>query len=515
MESARRSNDGCFVSATTGFILTFLAILLAVAAGVSVYLIRQPSHVTCHCNCSNDHHRKVVKAGENVPHTAETQENATLTYKVECATQNCSTRNNSQSATTTTGREMNNSYRLPKSLSPVFYNLEIKPNIYEEDPKNFTFEGQVKIMMNCSKETTNVTLHINQLKLLNDSIDIKGGSDCLHPRIGVMNYERDLERQFVIFHLSEALKPGCQYNLTLNFTAPLTDSLSGLFYSSYQHSGSNRYLAATLFSPVYARTAFPCFDEPQLKARFAVTIVRKPNFTSLSNMDIIGTTDRPDGYVADEYNVSPLMSTYLVALVVSDYHQMTKYTKDGTKVRLWAPRGSLPHGELALDVAVKLMEFYADHFEIPYPLPKLDFVSIPDYIVLGMENWGLITFKETYLLYDPLYNSARNKKQIVTVIAHEIAHLWFGDLVTMCWWSELWLKEGFASYLEYIGVHHLFKEWRVWDYFVLFDLHLVLLPDSLGNTSPIVTQAESPTEIQMAFSAIPYSKASMNISLIL
>lgn len=386
--------------------------------------------------------------------------------------------------------------RLPRSLVPVHYDVELTPRL----DGNFTFNGSVAILVHCATETSNVTLHIKDLNVSDVSVNdaaSAGGSRVEHDR-----YDEDKRLQFLVIKLKRPLNAGSNYTIRMNFVGHLNDDLAGFYRSSYvDASGHKRWLAATQFQATDARRAFPCFDEPAMKATFAVTIVRPAGMNALSNMPISSTTDRPGGLQADAFQTTVRMSTYLLAFVVSDFE-----SRGDSKFRVWARPNAISAVEYSLSIGPKILEFYEKYFSEKYPLPKTDMVALPDFNAGAMENWGLVTFRETALLFNPNESSAGNKQRVAVVVSHELAHQWFGNLVTMEWWDDLWLNEGFATYVEYLGVDFVHKDWEMAQQFIADEMQPVMELDSLKSSHPVSVPVYNPDEIIENFDKISYGK---------
>lgn len=300
--------------------------------------------------------------------------------------------------------------------------------------------------------------------------------------------------------------------LTMNFTGTLNDQMRGFYRSKYEYKGESRNMAVTQFEAADARRCFPCWDEPAFKAKFKLTLQVPSELVALSNMPVVKeTVHGPLKTVY--YEESPLMSTYLVAIVVGLFDYIESSTLEGTKVRVYTQVGKTNQGNFALDVAVKSLNLYKDYFATPYPLPKLDMIAIPDFAAGAMENYGLVTYREAALLYDEQLSSASNKQQVAITVAHELAHQWFGNLVTMEWWTHLWLNEGFASWVSYLAVESIFPEWNNWTQF-LDETTSGLRLDALAESHPIEVEVNHASEIDAIFDSISYDKGASVIRML-
>jgi len=300
--------------------------------------------------------------------------------------------------------------------------------------------------------------------------------------------------------------------LTMDFTGTLNDQMRGFYRSKYLYNGESRNMAVTQFEAADARRCFPCWDDPAFKAKFKLTLEVPSDLVALSNMPVAKET--VSGSIKTVYyEESPLMSTYLVAIVVGIFDYIESSTSEGTKVRVYTQVGKTNQGKFALDVAVKSLDLYKDYFATPYPLPKLDMIAIPDFSAGAMENYGLVTYRDTALLYDELLSSASNKQQVAITVAHELAHQWFGNLVTMEWWTHLWLNEGFASWVSYLAVESLFPEWNNWTQF-LDETTSGLKLDALAESHPIEVEVNHASEIDAIFDSISYDKGASVIRML-
>lgn len=388
--------------------------------------------------------------------------------------------------------------RLPRYIVPLHYQLLLHPNL-----TRLSFNGSVQIQIDVQNNTNWVVLHSKGLEIVKATIldqHFAHLSDKVLPVLHNPSHE-----QIGIFS-PRVLNSGQKYFLYIEFGAELAEGLYGFYKSTYRTStGETRTLASTHFEPTSARMAFPCFDEPSFKANFSVRIRRSPEFISLSNMPVVKTVEVDDGLLEDRFAKTVTMSTYLVAFVICDFKSVTARTSSGVQVSVYAAPEKGLQSHYALEVAVKMLDFYEEYFNIRYPLPKQDLIAIPDFQVGAMENWGLTTYRETSLLVDPPTSSISDKLWVTMVIGHEIAHQWFGNLVTMKWWNDLWLNEGFAKYMEFISVEATYPELRVDEY--LLDICFVAVSyDSLNSSRPISSPAENPTQIEQMFDAVSYDK---------
>ncbi|KAL0133266.1 hypothetical protein PUN28_000801 [Cardiocondyla obscurior] len=395
--------------------------------------------------------------------------------------------------------------RLPEGIVPDSYELWIIPFLWEG---NFTFHGEVKILINVTSDTNEVTLHAVDIKLDRNFTNIKEQSQSTTGTsdVKIADQRNDTDKQFYVIKTSSKLMKDKQYVVHLKFSGNLNDNMRGFYRSSYTVGNQTRWIAATQFEPTDARRAFPCFDEPALKAKFQINIARPKNMTSLSNMPVKQRKPVPVSglktYVWDYYERSFPMSTYLVAFIVSDFDE--RKSEDG-KFRVWARHDAIGQAEYSLNIGPKILKYYENYFKIKYPLPKMDMVALPDFAMGAMENWGLMTFRETAMLYQKNMSTNADKQSIALTVSHELSHQWFGDLVTPSWWTDLWLNEGFASYMEYMGTNAVEPSWKVMEQFVI-GLQTAFHLDAMDSTHPIYAEVDNPDEIDEIFDVISYQK---------
>ncbi|XP_070690250.1 endoplasmic reticulum aminopeptidase 2 [Pempheris klunzingeri] len=388
--------------------------------------------------------------------------------------------------------------RLPRYVIPLHYHLLLHPNL-----TSLSFTGSVQIQIDVQNNTNWVVLHSKGLQLHKVTILDQNHAHLSDQVLPVLH--NPFHEQIGIFS-PRVLSSGQKYFLYIEFEAELGEGFYGFYKSTYRTStGETRTLASTHFEPTSARMAFPCFDEPSFKANFSLRIRRSPEYISLSNMPVVKTVEVNDGLLEDQFDASVKMSTYLVAFVICDFKSVTATTSSGVQVSIYAAPVKLQQTHYALEVAVKMLDFYDEYFNIHYPLPKQDLIAIPDFQSGAMENWGLTTYRETSLLFDPLTSSVSDKLWVTMVIGHELAHQWFGNLVTMEWWNDIWLNEGFARYMEYISVEATFPNLKVEEY-LLHACFAAVGHDSLNSSRPISSPAENPTQIREMFDTVSYEK---------
>ncbi len=394
------------------------------------------------------------------------------------------------------------SVRLGSSVVPTRYKLTLAPDLDAG-----TFKGEERIDVVIFKGLREITLHSKDLEILASKISF-AKTDVFAKKI---SYDAKRETATLLF---EKIIPKGKAKLSLEFRGLLSDSLRGFYKSKYMHEGVERTIATTQFEATDARRAFPCFDEPAHKAVFHVSLVVPSNKTAISNTLPIATREHTPGYQIIDFAPTPKMSTYLLAFIIGDFEFLERKTKSGVKVRVFTTAGKKHQGKFALDTTVRCLEFYESYFGIPYPLDTLDTIALPDFESAAMENWGAITYRESALLVDDEHTSLSSKQWTAIVICHELAHQWFGNLVTMEWWTDLWLNEGFASYIEYLAADKLFPEWKLWEQFVAIDLAIALRLDSLQTTHPIEVDVHDPSEIGEIFDEISYQKGASVIRML-
>lgn len=388
--------------------------------------------------------------------------------------------------------------RLFEQFRPESYELSLAPN-----SDAMTFSGSVTITgKKVGRPSKRLTFHQKDLKITEAVVirhDRKGDSRLDIIRI---NHHRGYDE--VRLHAGDLAYPG-NYTIRLKFAGMISRQMNGIYPSYFMRDGQQKVLIATQFESHHAREAFPCIDEPEAKATFRLSLLTAKDDVVLSNTPV-HREEKVEKNKLTIFETTPKMSTYLLAFVYGELGFTEATTKDGVLVRAYATPDNVAYTDFALQTAIKALEFYNQYFDIAYPLAKCDLVALPDFASGAMENWGLMTFREQALLVDPLNTSLHLKQYVANVVAHELTHQWFGNLVTMRWWTDLWLNESFASWMSYLAVDHLFPEWKVWTQFLVDEQGLALNADALENTHPIEVTVNHPDEIRTIFDAISYEK---------
>ncbi|EEY19757.1 aminopeptidase [Verticillium alfalfae VaMs.102] len=389
---------------------------------------------------------------------------------------------------------------LPTNIVPRHYDVTLEPNF-----ETFRFDGLVKIDVDFAEDSSSITLHALDIDIKHVAVVLDGQATTLSSA----DISHNEDRQTSTFELKKTVSQGTKGQIEIKFEGELNDKMAGFYRSTYKKAdGSTGIIATSQMEATDCRRAFPCFDEPALKAEFTVTLIADKNLTCLSNMDVAEETDAHNGKKAVKFNKSPLMSTYLIAFIVGELNYI-ETTAFRVPIRVYAPPSEdIEHGRYALDIAAKGLEFYEKEFGIEYPLPKLDQVAMPDFAAGAMENWGLITYRTVEVLFNDKTSGAVVKERVSSVILHELAHQWFGNLVTMKEWQSLWLNEGWAEFGARYSLNALHPEWKLKESFVSEDLQSALSLDGLRSSHPIEVPVSRPEEINQIFDSISYAKGS-------
>ncbi len=399
-----------------------------------------------------------------------------------------------------------NEYVLPAEVRPARYAIRLEPDL-----QRFTFDGEESVAIDVAEPVSEIVLNAIELQVHSAVLNKNGASS------GAKDIRLDSGRETVTLDFGQEVAPG-RYDLALTFTGTLNDKLHGFYRSQYTGSdGEQKYMAATQFEATDARRAFPCWDEPECKAAFQVALAIPAGLMAISNTPVEHESQPRPGVTELRFAETPVMSTYLLAFVVGELtgiHGEYQGAGGPTQVSVWTTPGKEEQGRFALDTSISLLTFFNDYFGIPYPLVKLDHIALPDFAAGAMENWGAITYRETALLVDEANSSAGTRQRVAEVVAHEMAHMWFGDLVTMQWWDDLWLNESFASWMGTKAVDWLFPDWEMWTQFVNMDTNRALSLDGLKNSHPIEQEVEDPAQVSQLFDAISYSKGASIIRML-
>ena len=377
--------------------------------------------------------------------------------------------------------------RLLDTFTPNHYNLTLDLTRAEEKE----FSGTVIISGESTSES--ISLHSKGLTIQSATID---------------NQPADVSfGEFDELRLSQPNLKNRKHTIRIDFSGNITDAMHGLYPCYFTHNGVKKQLFATQFESHHAREVFPCVDEPAAKAEYDLTLITRPGITVLGNMPV-KSEEENNNSLTTAFEKTPRMSSYLLAFVIGELHKKSARTKSGVEVNVWAtPAQNENTLDFALDIATRSIDFYDEYFGVKYPLPKSDHVALPDFSSGAMENWGLITYRESCLLADPELTPESSRRFIATVIAHELSHQWFGNLVTMNWWNDLWLNESFANMMEYVAIDALHPEWRMWEDFATNEVTAALRRDSLDGVQSVQADVNHPDEISTLFDpAIVYAK---------
>ena len=407
---------------------------------------------------------------------------------------------------------------IQQPVVPVNYALHFDVKLDDD-----SYSGSEIITLKITQPTNTISLHAKGLKLLDASLNSDGKTYNIKESKLSKQIKIDEENEIIVLDFETKINP-CNAILTLNFTGKLNNNLVGFYTSNYPgKDGSIKKMASTHLEPAHAREAFPCIDEPEAKATFDVSVTADKRFDVTSNTPEKGNDILSDGRKKVTFETTPKMPTYLLYFGIGEFEYLeddnekdkkkeVKNNKDNpndVNIRIITVKGKSEYGKFALEAAKKFLKFYEDYFGISYPLKKLDLIAVPDFEAGAMENWGAITFREDALLYYPGTSSVADKEWIAQVIAHELVHQWFGNLVTMRWWNDLWLNESFADYMAFKAVDKHYPELEPWSSFLAKNANSAFALDSLQSSHPIDIDVAKPHEVKEVFDAISYSKGGM------
>lgn len=384
-------------------------------------------------------------------------------------------------------------YRLPRHVIPTRYDLRLEPDLTAA-----TFTGRVTITLTVAQETQTILLNATDLLITSNGIEGQQGRTI----DATVELEPSLQRAHILCR--QPMAPG-EWRLNLSFQGTLNDQLRGFYRSTYKDtSGTVQTLAATQFEATDARRAFPCWDEPDFKAVFSTTLVVDPRLTAISNTSVVSESLEQNQKVV-RFAETITMSTYLVAFVVGRLEPTKPILIGQTPLRIWTVPEKQHLTAFGQEIAVASLKFFEDYYGIPYPGDKLDLVAIPDFASGAMENFGVVTFRETALLVDPRAGTHAELGRVADVVSHENAHMWFGDLVTMSWWNGLWLNEAFATFMEMLAVDAWKPEWKRWETFSIARAAAFSV-DGLVSTRPIEFPVRVPKDAEAMFDVLTYEK---------
>ena len=385
-------------------------------------------------------------------------------------------------------------YRLPTTVVPIRYDLRLEPDL-----ERATFAGEETVTVDVREPVSEIVLTAIELRIESAAIADTAGAAVE----GSVVYEEAAERARLVFPAPLAVG---QARLTLRFTGTLNDRLHGFYRSVYKDAaGVEHTIACTQFEATDARRAFPCWDEPAAKAVFGVTLVVPEGLAAISNTSVTSETPVASGKRAVTFADTIRMSTYLVAFVVGELEATPPVVVGKTPLRIWCVPGKTHLARVALDIGAFSLEFFERYYGLPYPGDKLDLLAIPDFAAGAMENLGAVTFRETALLVDETAASHIEIERVADVVAHEIAHMWFGDLVTMTWWNGIWLNEAFATFMELLAVDAWKPEWKRWESFGA-SRAAAMGVDGLVHTRPIEFEVKAPQDCEAMFDLLTYEK---------
>jgi len=384
-------------------------------------------------------------------------------------------------------------FRLPRHVLPVRYELQLEPDLARA-----AFHGHVTIAVTVVQPTDVIVFNSLELAIENAVVESAAGGR----QTASIGLDEPLQRCRLT--VAQPLTPG-QWRLHIEFRGTLNDKLRGFYRSTYKdRNGSTHTLAATQFEATDARRAFPCWDEPDFKAVFSTTLVIDPTLSAVSNSAVLSETQE-HGKKVVRFADTIKMSTYLVAFVVGRIEASAPTSVGKTTLRVWTVPGKKHLTGFGQEIASASLQFFERYYGIPYPGDKLDLLAIPDFASGAMENLGAITFRETALLVDPRSATHGELERVADVVAHENAHMWFGDLVTMSWWNGLWLNEAFATFMEMLAVDAWKPEWKRWDTFGV-SRAAALSVDGLHSTRPIEYAVRAPKDAEAMFDVLTYEK---------
>ncbi|KAF3070716.1 Aminopeptidase 2, mitochondrial [Daldinia childiae] len=404
---------------------------------------------------------------------------------------------------------------LPSTVVPSHYDLSISSLKFDD----WSFQGAVDIQVSITEPVKEIVINSIELKLHTAKITVDHTKSSQSLETTTFNYDEKKQRATLVF--AEEVPASQKATLHITFQGILNNDMAGFYRSKYQptvpaaasvpRDDTFHYMLSTQFEACDARRAFPCFDEPRLKATFDFQIEIPEDQVALSNMPVKNTSKAKDGLVVVSFERTPVMSTYLLAWAIGDFeyveaHTERRYNGKQIPVRVYTTRGLKEQGRFALEHAPKTIDLFSESFGIDYPLPKSDLLAVHEFTHGAMENWGLVTYRTTAVLFDEKTSDARFKNRVAYVVAHELAHQWFGNLVTMDWWDELWLNESFATWAGWYAVNEFHPDWQVWAQFVNEGMESAFQLDGMRASHPVHVPVRDALDVNQVFDSISYLK---------
>ncbi|PAA88783.1 hypothetical protein BOX15_Mlig006779g1, partial [Macrostomum lignano] len=407
--------------------------------------------------------------------------------------------------------------RLPTGVKPLHYTVTLAPYIYGNNASEFYFTGSMKVRLSINESTSNIKLHAMKIPLTAADIRVYNSKSNKNYTVDSCVYDED--REWYSIDLSESL-PTNSSDISIaipRFKAPLSRDLVGLYFSLYEENGETKYLVASQMQPTDARKTFPCFDEPGMKATFDLSLVRRIDYKSFTNMpskknetvsanDWFTSANQSHQFVKEDFETTPIMSTYLTAFLVAQFESISDEDSQMRSYRNWARPELVQQTNYSLVAVKNLTLYFESYFNITHLLSKIDQSAVPDFDAGAMENWGLILYREARLVFNSTKDTSAVLQSIGSVVSHEVVHMWFGNLVTPEWWDDLWLNEGFASFTLNLGVDNLHPDWEMDAQFVTTQQQLAFDVDSKGASRPIYVEVYTPNQINAIFDTITYRK---------